>query len=95
MISTKDIDYSLISESPLDYSQYTYEDFKYSPGEFHYIEHNKILFKGVILKVTPEFLQDANAGSIDWYEIVDNIITLYNKHISVVREYKINQILGE
>ena len=78
MINTKDI----------DYSNYTYEDFKY-------IEHNKILFKGVTIKVSFEFIQDADAGSIDWNEIVSHIITLYNKQISVIREYKINQILGE
>lgn len=69
-------------------SKYTYEDFKY-------IEHNKILFKGVILKVSPEFILDANAGSIDWDEIVSHILSLYHKHPAVLRERKINQILGE
>ena len=67
-------------------------DFLYN---LHYIEHNKILFKGVILNVSFEFIQDANAGTITWDEITNHIITLYNKSIPVIRERKINQILGE
>ena len=78
----------MIDTKEIDCSTYTHEDFKF-------IEHNKILFKGVIIKVSYEFIQDANAGSIDWNEIVSNIITLYNKSIPVLRERKINQILGE
>ena len=56
---------------------------------------NKIMYKGIILDVTPEFIQDAIAGSVTIDEVTDHLESLYNKHKSVIRGYKLNQILGE
>lgn len=56
---------------------------------------NKIMYKGIIFDVTPEFIQDVIAGSITAHEAIEHLDSLYNKHISVIRDYKINQILGE
>ena len=53
------------------------------------------MYKGIILDVTPEFIQDAIAGSVTIDEVTDHLESLYNKHKSVIRGYKLNQILGE
>ncbi len=54
---------------------------------------NWLVYKGVNLKVTPEFIQDAQAHSITEDQIDEHILYLYNKKIAQIRDIKINQIL--
>ena len=61
--------------------------------EIKIIDYNKVIFKGQILKVTPEIIQDANHGIIITERQFSQYITdLYNKEISIVRNNKLKQL---
>ena len=57
------------------------------------IDWNKIQYKGVELKVSPELIQDAYHGiTITRTEFIQHIEEIYQKEISSIRESKLNQI---
>ena len=61
--------------------------------EVEIIAYNKVLFKGQVLKVEPEVLQDAHHGIIITEEQFSQYITdTYNKEISIVRNNKLKQL---
>ena len=61
--------------------------------EIKIIDYNKVLFKGQILKVSPEIIQDAHHGIIITEEQFSQYITdTYNKEISIVRNNKLKQL---
>lgn len=57
------------------------------------ISYNKILYKGICIKVSPEAIQDAHAGTIDINLLESYIKRMYRKSIQEIREEKINTIL--
>ena len=61
--------------------------------DIQYIEHNKILYKGVIIKTTPEFIQNIHANTLLQSEIEEFIIKEHTKLIHLIRDNKLNQIL--
>ena len=61
--------------------------------EVEVVDYNKVLFKGQILKVSPEIIQDAHHGIIITEEQFSQYITdTYNKEISIVRNNKLKQL---
>ncbi len=61
--------------------------------EIEVVAYNKVLFKGQILKVSPEIIQDAHHGIIITEEQFSQYITdVYNKEISIVRNNKLKQL---
>ena len=57
------------------------------------IDWNKIQYKGVELKVSPELIQDSYHGIIiTRTEFIQHIEEIYQKEISSIRESKSNQI---
>ena len=63
----------------------TYEDIEY-------VDYDKVRYKGVIFKVSGEFIQDSYAGSISWEQIEAYILEKYNKSITVVRNKKLKEL---
>lgn len=57
------------------------------------IAYNKVLYKEVILKVTPELIQDAHHGiTITENEFIQHLEQLYQKEIQQIRNNKLIQI---
>lgn len=61
--------------------------------DIQYIEHNKILYKGVIIKTTPEFIQNIHANTLLQSEIEEFIIQEHKKIILTLRDKKLTEIL--
>jgi hypothetical protein len=60
--------------------------------EIEVVSYNKIKYKGIILNISPELLQDAHHMNISKEIIYQHIIDTYNKEISVVRNNKLKQL---
>lgn len=60
--------------------------------EIEVVSYNKIKYNGVILKISPELIQDALHMSIPKELIYQHIIDVYNKEISIVRNNKLKQL---
>jgi hypothetical protein len=60
--------------------------------EVEVVSYNKIKYKGIILNISPELIQDAHHMSIPKELIYQQIIDTYNKEISVVRNNKLKQL---
>lgn len=58
---------------------------------FNYVT-NKLTYKGIYIGITPEMIQDIKHNS--GLDINDDIIEdIYNKHISIIRDKKIDEVL--
>jgi hypothetical protein len=60
--------------------------------EIEVVSYNKIKYKGIILNISPELIQDAYHMNIPKELIYKHIIDTYNKEISVVRNNKLKQL---
>jgi hypothetical protein len=61
--------------------------------EIKIIAYNKILYKEVIIKTHPEFIQNIYANTLLESEIEEFIIQEHKKVIQTLRDKKLNQIL--
>ena len=61
--------------------------------EIKIIEYNQILYKEVIIKTNPEFIQNIYANTLLESEIEEFIIEEHKKVIQTLRDKKLNQIL--
>lgn len=57
------------------------------------ISYNKIKYKGVILNISAELLQEAHHGiSITEEQFIQYIQRIYNKQIHIIRNDKLEQL---
>lgn len=56
------------------------------------ISYNKIKYRGVILNISPELLQDAHHNNISIEQLHQHIIDIYNKQINIIRNDKLEQL---
>jgi hypothetical protein len=61
--------------------------------EIKIIAYNQILYKEVIIKTHPEFIQNIYANTLLESEIEEFIIQEHKKVIQTLRDKKLNQIL--
>jgi hypothetical protein len=60
--------------------------------EVEVVSYNKIKYKGIILNISPELIQDAHHMSIPKELIYQQIIDTYNKQIHIIRNNKLKQL---
>lgn len=56
------------------------------------VDYTTIKYKGVVLKVYPEFIQDSYHGSIPYEEALRYVIKKYNESITVTRNRKLEEL---
>ena len=56
------------------------------------ISYNKIKYKGIILNISPELLQEAHLNNIPKEQIYQHIIDIHNKQIHIIRNNKLEQL---
>lgn len=62
--------------------------------EFKFLDYNTFEHKGVLCKVSPEFVQDVFAGRYELEEINHYLMTIYLSNPAVIREKIIDRILS-
>jgi hypothetical protein len=60
--------------------------------EVEVVAYNKIKYKGIILNISPELLQDTHQMNIPKELIYQHIIDTYNKQIHIIRNNKLKQL---